>query len=97
MARIFISHSRRDNDAGAADIVAAASAIADAAAAGEITVDEAAALSVLVANVAKAVETVELLLSFAIWRNPVSLWLMIRLIAAYGYVRMGPGRGASTL
>jgi hypothetical protein len=44
----------------AADLIAAASALTGAAAAGEITPNEAAALSVLVGNVAKAVETAEL-------------------------------------
>jgi Family of unknown function (DUF5681) len=44
----------------AADLIAAAAALADAAAAGEITPGEAASLSTLVANTAKAVETFEL-------------------------------------
>jgi hypothetical protein len=42
------------------DLVRAAGAITDAASAGEITVDEAAALSALVANFAKAAEVCEL-------------------------------------
>jgi hypothetical protein len=44
----------------ASDLIKATGAIMDASAAGEITVDEAAALSQLVANVAKSVETFEL-------------------------------------
>lgn len=42
------------------DLVRAAGAITDAASAGEITVDEAVALSALVANFAKAAEVCEL-------------------------------------
>jgi hypothetical protein len=44
----------------ASDLIAAASAVAEAAADGEITPGEAASLSALVANTAKAVETFEL-------------------------------------
>jgi hypothetical protein len=44
----------------AADLIAAASAIADAATSGEITPGEAASLSSLVANTAKAIETAEI-------------------------------------
>jgi Family of unknown function (DUF5681) len=44
----------------ASDLIAAASALTEATAAGEITPNEAASLSMLVGNVAKAVETFEL-------------------------------------
>jgi hypothetical protein len=44
----------------AADLIAAAAAITDATAAGDITPGEAASLSTLVGNVAKAIETVEI-------------------------------------
>src|SRR5271163_757925 len=44
----------------AADLIAAASALTEAAASGEITPGEAASLSTLVGNVAKAVKTAEL-------------------------------------
>jgi hypothetical protein len=44
----------------ASDLIAAASAVAEAAADGEITPGDAASLSQLVANTAKAVETFEL-------------------------------------
>jgi hypothetical protein len=44
----------------ASDLIAAASALTEATAAGEITPNEAAALSMFVGNVAKAVETFEL-------------------------------------
>lgn len=44
----------------ASDLIAAASALTEATSAGEITPNEAAALSTLVGNVGKAVETVEL-------------------------------------
>jgi hypothetical protein len=44
----------------ASDLIAAAAAVTEAAASGDITPGEAASLSTLVGNVAKAVETVEL-------------------------------------
>jgi hypothetical protein len=44
----------------AADLIAAAAALTDATAAGDITPGEAASLSTLVGNVAKAIETVEI-------------------------------------
>ena len=42
------------------DLIAAAAALTDATAAGDITPSEAASLSTLVGNVAKAIETVEI-------------------------------------
>jgi len=45
---------------GVQDLVAAASALTEAATSGEITPGEAASLSALVGNVAKAIETAEL-------------------------------------
>jgi hypothetical protein len=44
----------------ATDLIAAAAALTDATAAGDITPGEAASLSTLVGNVAKAIETVEI-------------------------------------
>jgi hypothetical protein len=44
----------------AADLIAAAAALTEATAAGDITPGEAASLSTLVGNVAKAIETVEI-------------------------------------
>jgi hypothetical protein len=44
----------------ASDLIAAAAALTDATAAGDITPGEAASLSTLVANTAKAIETVEI-------------------------------------
>jgi hypothetical protein len=49
----------------ATDLIAAASAITDATAAGDITPGEAASLSTLVGNVAKAIETVEIVARLA--------------------------------
>jgi hypothetical protein len=49
----------------ASDLIAAAAALTEAAASGEITPGEAASLSVLVGNVAKAVETVEIVARLA--------------------------------
>jgi len=44
----------------ASDLIMAAAALTDATAAGDITPNEAASLSTLVGNVAKAIETVEI-------------------------------------
>ena len=44
----------------ASDLIAAAAALTEAAASGEITPGEAASLSTLVGNVSKAIETIEL-------------------------------------
>ena len=49
----------------ASDLIAVAAALTEAAASGEITPGEAASLSVLVGNVAKAVETVEIVARLA--------------------------------
>jgi Family of unknown function (DUF5681) len=49
----------------ASDLIAAAAALTDATAAGDITPGEAAALSMLVGNVAKAIETVEIVARLA--------------------------------
>jgi hypothetical protein len=49
----------------AADLITAAAALTDATAAGDITPGEAASLSTLVGNVAKAIETVEIVARLA--------------------------------
>ena len=49
----------------ATDLIAAAAALTEATAAGDITPSEAASLSTLVSNVAKAVETVEIVARLA--------------------------------